>query len=152
MTTRNRYEATTISARDDDRRKDGLFVYVSTPVDSPLEQGSPPPYGPRGVDVFVDEAWDAYNRYLIASWRIALPEVIERVLGVDRDEAMALAAAAKYDRKLGCTCPCSPGFRIKTPLARRGYNRYLTAWATLTAVEGKGSVRPIAITYEGEVA
>ena len=142
---RNRYEATNIQVSTDySQRKAGLHIYESVPTEHALMPNSPQ-YSYRGENLLLDQAWDAFNKAEIALCKIALPEVIEKALDVDYDEAVELAAATTYDRKLGCSCGCSPGFILKDP---RGNHR--TVSATLVSIQAGFNVKPIVIEYEGE--
>lgn len=59
----------------------------------------------------VDRAWDRHNRAYIK----AQSAVLNAVKEITKVEEF------RFDRRAGCTCPCSPGF-----LAKSGENRYGT--------------------------
>lgn len=48
----------------------------------------------------VDKAWDKHNRAFVKGQQAVL-SAVEHLTGVTK---------AKYDRRAGCSCPCSPGF------------------------------------------
>jgi hypothetical protein len=61
-----------------------------------------PPYSIKGQDPANDAAWRAYNNREIAIMRAAAAEALE----LD-------PAEFRFSRKAGCSCGCSPGFRVR---------------------------------------
>lgn len=71
--------------------------------------GAPTPYTQRGAYPALDRAWDAFNSHLIAAKTAAL-----RAAGTAlADDVDAMMATAKFSRKAGCSCGCSPGFVVE---------------------------------------
>lgn len=52
----------------------------------------------------IDAEWDAYNHAIVRDQRAVLNAI---------NEALALGLTKmRFSRYAGCTCPCSPGFRV----------------------------------------
>jgi len=67
-------------------------------------------YTSRGDYPEVDKAWDQFNRAYTKGQSLVLA-AIAHLTGVDE---------FRFDRRAGCTCPCSPGFIGKAGLRARG--------------------------------
>lgn len=90
-----------------------VFVDGAPDPDMPM-----PPYGRKGDDAANDKARRAYNRREVEIMRAAAAEALD----VD-------PSALKFSRKAGCSCPCSPGFRLDVYVPGRSYS-----WATWVQV------------------
>jgi hypothetical protein len=67
-------------------------------------------YTSRGDYPEVDKAWDQFNRAFVKGQSLAL-SAIAHLTGVDE---------FRFDKRAGCTCPCSPGFIAKSGKRSRG--------------------------------
>lgn len=74
-----------------------VFVSGTPDPDMPM-----PAYSIKGNDPANDAAWRAYNNREIAIMRAAAAEAL------DLDPA-----ELRFSRKAGCSCGCSPGFRVR---------------------------------------
>lgn len=77
--------------------------------------GAPSMHTKRGEYPALDKAWDRHNRSIIEAQR----RVLEAGFG-------ALADDAKFSRRAGCGCGCSPGFILATD---RGLDYFINAAA-----------------------
>lgn len=68
---------------------------------------APTIYTNRGTFPTVDKAWDAFNATIVAAKRAALFAGLREIV------EGAEEVKAKYSRKAGCSCGCSPGFVLE---------------------------------------
>lgn len=92
--------------RRDRSYKGKAYVWNAPSPDMPTPEGEGTK---RGVDVEIDKAWDTYNRAKIRNMRAALSAVL------DGDWS--------FGRNLGCSCGCSPGFKIKPEHERKFWRK-----------------------------
>lgn len=71
--------------------------------------GAPGPFTKRGEFPLVDKAWDALNSHIIARKTEVLKEALAALGDTDAD---ATIKGAKFSAKAGCSCGCSPGFKV----------------------------------------
>jgi len=77
-------------------------------------------YTSRGDYPEVDKAWDQFNRAFVKGQSMVLAAVAH-LTGVDE---------VRFDKRAGCTCPCSPGFIAKSGKRSRG----TTIWVSVKEV------------------
>ena len=85
----------------DDVSEDNLEVVAK-------EVGAPHIYTSRGDYPELDRAWDKFNREIIRN-KAAILRAGVMALGLQSD----VADKAKFSRKAGCACGCSPGFILQ---------------------------------------
>ena len=64
-----------------------------------------PPYTIKGEDPEADAGWRKYNREELRIKRPFAEAAARLIQGADRE-------SLRFDRKTGCSCGCSPGFRV----------------------------------------
>lgn len=82
------------------------FVWGTSVPESVMVE---PVYTRFGDDPANDSAWRKFNKLEVAAERVALDEALNllQVLGYEVD-----GIDPKFSRKAGCSCSCSPGFRL----------------------------------------
>lgn len=75
----------------------------------------------RGVDPENDKAYDRYNRSLVRIQKAHLIAAMEAGL-IPGDERMT----ARFSRKAGCSCSCSPGFILEDAWGLVDYHLTIT--------------------------
>lgn len=71
----------------------------------------------RGEDPENDRAYDAYNRAYIKAGRVELKAVLDALVAAGW---LSVAPKAAFSRYAGCSCPCSPGFKLDQTLYYEG--------------------------------
>lgn len=70
----------------------------------------------RGEFPSLDQAWNKYNRQVVAAQRLVLETALDHI--VKEPGRMS------FSRKAGCSCGCSPGFILKD--MPRGHSYYIS--------------------------
>ena len=108
-------------AQPDDRRLYPVAYVSGTKPDMDM-----PAYSTIGVDPENDAAWRRYNRAEIKQQRLLLEEVLP---GLQHLLGYTAPIKAAFSRKAGCSCSCSPGFKLDRPVyldGRRVVGIYVT--------------------------
>lgn len=91
------------------KKKGMIHVTTSSAVDEVWGVTEHPPYTRKGDDPAVDARWDAFNRLEIELQR----QLIDAALPVlYPDLERVLIHRKQFSRKAGCSCGCSPGWRM----------------------------------------
>lgn len=119
------------------------FVWGTSVPESVMVQ---PAYTTFGDNAENDKAWRKYNKLEVAAQRDALDEALAALEGVEVARHYA-DLAPTFSRRAGCSCGCSPGFRLGSKL-RANFARWLRDETVDLYITVKPVAQPIAPTSD----